>query len=82
MLVYAASETKRLTFKDCGGKTATAQSGVFRDGEEQLCTWYSGFFPADHPRYVLTVFCEDGTSGAADCIPVFESVALKICKKP
>ena len=82
MLVYAASETKRLTFKDCGGKTATAQTGVYRGGEEQLGTWYSGFFPAQEPRYVLTVFCEDGTSGAADCIPVFESIALKIRKKP
>lgn len=81
MLVYAASGTKRLTFKDCGGKTATAQTGVFRDGAEQLCTWYSGFFPADDPQYVLTIFCEDGTSGAADCIPVFESIARKIYKK-
>ena len=82
MLVFAASETKRLTFKDCGGKTATAQTGVYRGGEEQLGTWYSGFFPAESPQYVLTVFCEDGTSGAADCIPVFESVALKIYKNP
>lgn len=82
MLVCAASETKRLTFKDCGGKTATAQTGVFRGGEERLCTWYSGFFPAENPQYVLTVFCEDGTSGAADCIPVFQSIAVKIHKNP
>ena len=82
MLVYAASETKRLTFKNCGGKTATAQTGVYRGGEEQLGTWYSGFFPAEKPQYVLTVFCEDGTSGAADCIPVFQTIALKIYKNP
>ncbi len=82
MLARAASETDRLTFKDCGGKTATAQTGVYRGGEEQLRTWYSGFFPAQDPRYVLTIFCEDGTSGAADCIPVFEAVALKIYKNP
>ena len=82
MLVYAASGTKRLAFKDCGGKTATAQTGVFRGGEEQLCTWFSGFFPAENPQYVLTIFCEDGTSGAADCMPVFGSIADKIYKKP
>ena len=80
ILVYAASQTDRLTFKNCGGKTATAQTGVYTQGNEQFNTWYSGFFPAEDPQYVLTVFCEDGTSGAADCIPVFEAVAAQICE--
>ena len=82
LLVYAAAQTERLTFKDCGGKTATAQSGFYRDGVEQLNTWYSGFFPARQPQYVLTVFCEDGDSGASDCLPVFGKIAQEICKNP
>ena len=78
MLVYAASKTDALTFKDCGGKTATAQTGVYKSGEETLNTWYSGFFPAEAPAYALTILCEDGTSGAKDCLPVFETIAQAI----
>ncbi len=79
LLVYAAARTEILTFKDCGGKTATAQTGVFKNGKELLNTWYSGFFPAQKPRYVLTILREDGASGARDCVPVFQSIAQSVC---
>ena len=80
LLIYTAKQTESLTFKDCGGKTATAQSGVYENGEEILHTWYSGFFPAQAPQYVLTVLCEEGTSGTEDCIPVFERIVRRIDK--
>jgi cell division protein FtsI/penicillin-binding protein 2 len=75
LLVYAASQTSTLTIKDCGGKTATAQTGIYQNGREVLNTWYSGFFPADSPRYVLTIVWEDGRSGARDCVPIFQKIA-------
>lgn len=75
MLVYTARQTKTVTLENCGGKTATAQSGVYQNGTEQYNTWYSGFFPADNPQYVLTILCEDGFSGAQDCTPVFARIA-------
>lgn len=78
MLVYAAAQTENLSFKNCGGKTATAQTGVYKNGDEMLNTWYSGFFPADTPQYALTVLWEEGTSGAKDCIPVFQHIALEL----
>lgn len=81
MLVYAAENTAQFgDFRDCGGKTATAQTGVYRQGTEQLNAWYSGFFPAQEPRYVLTVLCEDGTSGTQDCIPLFVEIAKLVEK--
>ena len=59
-----------------GGKTATAQSGKFGpDGSEILHTAFTGFFPAENPRYVITVFRENGSSGALDCAPVFREIA-------
>ena len=59
-----------------GGKTATAQSGKFNpDGSEILHTAFTGFFPAEKPRYVITVFRENGSSGASDCAPVFRYIA-------
>ncbi|UWP68214.1 peptidoglycan D,D-transpeptidase FtsI family protein [Subdoligranulum variabile] len=43
-----------------GGKTGTAQTGQFdEEGEELLNYWFSGFYPADHPRYTITVL-QDG----------------------
>ncbi len=61
-----------------GGKTATAQSGIYENGKEVLQTWFSGFFPADNPEYVVTVLREDGISGAVDCAPVFKQIAEEI----
>ena len=59
-----------------GGKTATAQSGrLGRDGTELLQTGFTGFFPAQEPRYAVTVLRENGTSGAGDCGPVFKRIA-------
>lgn len=43
-----------------GGKTGTAQTGQFNeDGQELLNYWFSGFYPADNPRYTITVL-QDG----------------------
>lgn len=39
-----------------GGKTGTAQTGQFNEeGEELLNYWFSGFWPAEEPRYTITV---------------------------
>ena len=59
------------------GKTGTAQSGIFNNGKEICRTWFAGFCPADNPRYTVIVMNEDGTTGNADCAPVFS----KICEE-
>ena len=58
-----------------GGKTATAQSGIYVNGEEMYNTWYSGFFPAENPKYAVTVMRQNGESGLHDCMPVFYAIA-------
>ena len=60
------------------GKTATAQTGKFENGEELYNTWFSGWFSVENPRYVITVFKERGSGGASDCAPVFKAIADKI----
>ena len=58
-----------------GGKTASAQTGKFKnDGTEILSTYFSGFYPAENPKYVITVFASDGKSGSATCAPVFKEI--------
>ena len=41
-----------------GGKTATAQTGQYKDGKEVLNRFFAGFFPADEPQYVLVILCD------------------------
>lgn len=60
------------------GKTATAQSGIYKNGREVLNTWFAGCYPYSHPKYTIVVMCEDGVSGATDCCPVFRTIVEKI----
>lgn len=63
-----------------GGKTATAQTGQYRAGQELLNAWFCGFFPADEPKYTVVVMAEDAASGSGDSAPIFEKIASKIGK--
>lgn len=64
-----------------GGKTGTAQTGQYdENGEELLNYWFSGFYPADDPRYTITAL-QDGilkpeTSSAAIFAKVTEILAV------
>ncbi len=62
------------------GKTATAQTGIFENGKERLCTWFAGFVPYENPKYVIVVFNENGSTASSDCAPVFKDIADKIYK--
>lgn len=48
-----------------GGKTGTAESGWSTDTGTQVQNWFVGFYPAESPRYVVTVLAED--SGTTHC---------------
>ena len=56
------------------GKTGTAQSGVYKNGQEICRTWFAGFFPAEAPEYVVVVMNENGMGGNSDCGPVFREI--------
>jgi cell division protein FtsI/penicillin-binding protein 2 len=56
------------------GKTATAQTGQFIDGKEQLNTWFAGVYPYDEPKYAIVIMTEQGESGAVDCCPIFSTI--------
>lgn len=62
------------------GKTATAQTGQFIENREIYNTWFAGLYPYNEPKYAIVVMCEDGTSGAADCCPVFRTIVENIDK--
>ncbi len=56
------------------GKTATAQTGVYKNGREVLNAWFAGVYPYNSPKYAIVIMCEDGTSGAENCCPIFRTI--------
>lgn len=62
------------SFTTAGGKTGTAQTGIKEGEKEVLQGWFAGFFPADKPKYVIVVLCEDAHSGNQDASPVFKEI--------
>lgn len=75
-----ARKAKTESFSSAG-KTATAQTGIYKNGKEQLCTWFGGVFPAENPQYSVVILSEDGTAGGEDCAPVFRAIAQRIYER-
>lgn len=61
-----------------GGKTGSAQAILNK--KETIHGWFSGFYPATNPKYVVTVFVEKGFSGSSAAVPIFEEVVKQINK--
>lgn len=72
-------KTASLNEVSVAGKTATSQTGNYdSNGDEILNTWFTGFFPADNPRWAIVVLVEGGKSGAENAAPVFKTIAHQI----
>lgn len=62
-----------------GAKTSTAQTGIYDENGEELCHgWITGFFPASHPRYAVTVLAEHAGYGNDTAAPIFKEVVDEI----
>ncbi|MFR3973926.1 MAG: penicillin-binding transpeptidase domain-containing protein [Subdoligranulum sp.] len=58
------------------GKTGTAQTGQFdADGRELLHYWFAGFYPADAPRYTITVLQDSQQKPQTSSATLFAQVA-------
>lgn len=64
-----------------GGKTGSAETGQFIDGEKIIQAWFAGYFPAKNPKYAVAIFIEDGKSGGAAAAPVFAEIGNEIMSK-
>ena len=60
------------------GKTSTAETGMFMNGERINHSWFAGFFPFDSPRYSIVILCENTSLGGKKCGPVFKEMVEKI----
>lgn len=58
---------------EAAGKTGSAQS--MHKNKEVTHAWFTGYIPYQDPKYVITVFIEDGKSGRQAAVPVFREIA-------
>lgn len=59
-----------------GGKTASAQTGIYdENGEEIVHAWFAGFFPDENPKYTVIVLKENGGEGSYTAAPIFKEIA-------
>lgn len=58
------------------GKTGSAQTGISdKQGEELSHAWFVGYAPSNYkPRWVISVFVEEGKSGGGVAAPVFKKI--------
>lgn len=61
-----------------GGKTGSAQAILNK--KETIHGWFSGFYPKEEPKYVITVLVEEGNSGSKTAAPIFENIVKEIYK--
>ncbi len=57
-----------------GGKTASAQTGIYEDGQEIVHGWFAGFYPSYQPQYAIVIIVEEGNSGGDVAAPVFKEI--------
>lgn len=72
---------RSMELKDIGGaagKTGSAQGIINK--KNTIHGWFSGYFPKNKPKYVITVFVEDDFRGSASAIPIFEKITKEINK--
>lgn len=53
------------------GKTGTAQTGQQNNGKPVVQNWFTGYFPAENPAYVITIIAEDAQNNGGDAVGLF-----------
>lgn len=70
-------KTVRLPGVPIAGKTGTAETGPGTPDH----AWFTGYFPADNPRYVIVVVLEHGGSGSKAAGPIAREVVRSMAER-
>lgn len=60
------------------GKTGTAQTGQFNENQPVVHSWFTGYFPAEKPKYVITVLVEDAQDKEKNAPQIFCEISNKL----
>ncbi len=66
-------------YTTAAGKTGTAETGQLdENGVPITQSWFTGYFPADNPRYIVTVLVEDAGNSQYTAAEVFCEISNKL----
>lgn len=78
-VVNGSGKLAKPIYSTAGGKTGSAQTGIYRiPGEEDseiIHAWFAGYFPAETPKYAIVVLVEGGGEGSEVAAPIFRKIA-------
>ncbi len=58
------------------GKTGTAETGqINQNGDRVIQSWFTGYFPAENPQFVVTVLAEDAENTDTKSTIIFQKIA-------
>ena len=60
------------------GKTGTAETGRLNDGKAAINSWFTGYYPADEPQYIVTILVEDMTNRDKSAAEIFCEIINKL----
>lgn len=78
VIEYGTGTAARPSLTTAAGKTATAETGWEKNGVLIKNSWFCGFFPADNPKYAVSILIEDSKGGDDVAAPVFAKIADSI----
>lgn len=82
MIEDTVGEAARPQTGGAGGKSGTAETGWrTQSGETMVQSWFTGFYPADRPRYVITVVAEDSETTEKTAAPAFREICDILSRK-
>ena len=62
------------------GKTGSAETGQYINGEKVVHAWFAGYFPRVQPKYAMAVFIENGKGGGKNAAPIFADIAEQVMR--
>lgn len=65
-------------YAPAAAKTGTAETGWVENEKEVVQHWFTGFFPADEPQYVITTLCENSEAMEESAAPVFREICEEL----
>lgn len=77
--VVDSGTAENMNLFEIGG--AAGKTGSAENSRKKTHAWFSGYFPRERPKYVITVFVEEGGSGGRIAAPIFEEIAKNIYLK-
>ena len=60
------------------GKSGTAETGWYEDGEQVVQSWMVGYCPADAPRYTVVVLVENSIVSGERSAPIFRTLCEEL----